>query len=97
MHLSIFAISTFDTDVWIMQIAGNVTMSSGIEIQLTDGALAKNIFWQVAGQVEVGTNSHFKGIVLCKTAIVMETDSTLTGHAYAETAVTLDSSTIIAP
>lgn len=90
-------ISGSATDIWIFQIAGNVTLSSSVEIQLIGGALAKNIFWQVAGQVQVGTNAHFKGIILCKTAIVMQTNSTLTGRAYAQTAVTLDSSTIIEP
>ncbi len=90
-------ISGSATDTWIFQIAGNVTLSSGIEIQLSGGAQAKNIFWQVAGQVEAGTNSHIKGIIICKTAVIMQTDSTLTGRAYAQTAVTLDSSTIIEP
>lgn len=36
-------------DVWIFQIAGDITMASGVRITLAGGALAKNIFWQTFG------------------------------------------------
>ena len=42
-------ISGSANDVWIFQIAGNLTMSSAVNITLSGGAQAKNIFWQVAG------------------------------------------------
>jgi hypothetical protein len=38
------------TDVWIFQIAGDLTMSSDVDVILGGEAQAKNIFWQVAGQ-----------------------------------------------
>jgi hypothetical protein len=41
------------TDVWIFQVAQNLTMSSGTKILLAGGAQAKNIFWQVAGLVDL--------------------------------------------
>ena len=52
------------TAVWILQIAQNLTVSSAVSVHLTGGALAKNVFWQVAGSVDVGTTSHLEGIVL---------------------------------
>ncbi len=37
-------------------------MRLGRTVHLTGGALAKNVFWQVAGSVDLGTTSHFEGI-----------------------------------
>lgn len=81
-------------DIWIFQIAGDVTMSSATHITLAGGALAKNIFWQVAGQVNLGTTAHFQGIVLCKTAVILASGATLNGRIFAQTAVVLDNNTV---
>jgi hypothetical protein len=90
-------ISGSATDVWIFQIAGNVTMSSAVKITLAGGAMAKNIFWQVAGQVTLGTTSHFEGIILSMTGITLQTGATMNGRALAQTAVILDSNTLTKP
>jgi hypothetical protein len=86
-----------DTDVWIFQIAQNLTVSNAAIVTLTGGAQAKNIFWQVAGQTTLGTTADFKGIILCKTLIAMKTGATLDGRALAQTAVTLQANDITAP
>jgi Protein of unknown function (DUF3494). len=90
-------ISGAASDVWIFQIAGNLTVANGAIVTLSGGALASNIFWQVAGQVTLGTTAAMKGIILCQTAIVMSTGATLTGRALAQTAVTLDANAITRP
>ncbi len=41
-------------DVWIFQIAGTLNQASATKVILAGGALAKNIFWQVAGGVSSG-------------------------------------------
>jgi len=84
-------------DVWIFQIAGNITVSSAAKITLIGGAQAKNIFWQVAGAVSLGTTSHFEGIVLSKTSITFNTGASLNGRALAQTAVILDKNSITHP
>ena len=84
-------------DVWIFQIAQTLTVSSGVHVNLSGGALAKNIFWQVAGQTTLGTTSVFNGNILDQTAIVLNTGATLNGRALAQTAVTLDSNSVIKP
>ena len=81
-------------DIWIFQVAGGVTIASAKTVHLIGGAQAKNIFWQVAGVATLGTTSDFSGIILCKTGIVMQTGSTLNGKALAQTAVTLDATTV---
>jgi hypothetical protein len=82
--------------VWIFQIAGDLTVASGAQVILSGGANALNIFWQVAGGagVDIGTTAHFVGVILAQAVIHLDTGVTLDGRAYAQTAVTLDSSTV---
>mmetsp|Transcript_24597 Transcript_24597/g.61114 ORF Transcript_24597/g.61114 Transcript_24597/m.61114 type:complete len:247 (+) Transcript_24597:121-861(+) len=82
------------TDVFIFQTSGSVKAGSGAKIILLGGALAKNIVWQVAGFVDAGTTSHLEGIFLVKSFASFKTKSTLNGQVFAQTAVTLDSTTI---
>ena len=84
-------------DIWIFQIAGALSLANGSVVTLTGGAQAKHIFWQVAGQVSLGTTSDFKGIILCKTLIATNSGAALTGRALAQTAVTLIATTVTAP
>jgi len=84
-------------DVWIFQIAQNLTISNAKTVTLAGGAQAKNVFWQVAGQATLGTTANFKGTILSQTAIIMNTSSVMTGRALAQTAVTLDHTTVTKP
>lgn len=90
-------ISGSATDVWIFQISGNLSQSSAVKMTLTGGALAKNIFWQVAGTVDIGTTAHFEGVILSKTGITMGTGASINGRALAQTAVILDANTVAQP
>jgi hypothetical protein len=76
-------------DVWIFQISGNLTQASATKVILTGGAQAKNVFWQVAGVVAVGTTAHLEGEVLSATAITLNTGATANGRLLAQTNVTL--------
>lgn len=82
-------------DVWIFQIGGTLNISSAMKITLAGGAQAKNIFWQVAGQVTLGTTSHFEGIILSMTGITFQTGASLNGQALAQTAVVLDGNVLV--
>ena len=84
-------------DVWIFQISGDLTMSSAVNITLTGGAQAKNIFWQVAGQATIGTTAHFEGIILSMTAITFQTGASMNGRALAQTAIVLDGNAVTKP
>jgi hypothetical protein len=94
---SSITISGSATDVWIFQIAGDLSVSSSVSVTLTGGAQAKNIFWQVAGQATFGTTSNFKGIILSMTGITFQTSATLSGRALAQTAVVLDANAVTIP
>ncbi len=88
-------ISGSPTDVWIFEIAQDLTVANGAIINLIGGARASNIFWQVAGQATLGTTSDFSGIILCQTQIAMQTGATFDGRVLSQTAVTLDSNSVI--
>lgn len=84
-------------DVWIFQIGEGITQANGTKIILTGGAQAKNVFWQTAETVSIGTDAHAEGIILCMTNITLGTNSSINGRLFAQTAVTLDATTVVAP
>jgi len=85
------------TDIWIFQIAQDLTISNGVQVILAGGARPENIFWQVSGAVTLGTTSHLEGIVLCQTGITLATGATVNGRLMAQTAVNIDASTVAQP
>jgi len=85
------------SDIWILQINGGLNLANGAAVALIGGADPAHIFWQVSGQVTLGTTSVMKGIILCKTAIVMNNGATLEGRALAQTAVTMDANAVAPP
>ena len=84
-------------DVFIFQIAKGITQAAGAKIILAGGAQAKNIFWQAAGAVSIGTGAHFEGIILGKTNIAFGSHASINGRLLAQTAVTLIMNTVVAP
>ena len=85
------------SDVWILQVHGNLFMSSGTNIILSGGAQAKNVFWQVKGLTLLGSSSTFNGNILGNNQIVFDTGSTLNGRALALSSVSLKSDTLTSP
>jgi hypothetical protein len=90
-------ISGSATDVWIFQISNDVDLSSLKRVTLAGGAQAKNIFWQVAGRVTIHENAHFEGVILCQTAITLQTTATLHGRALAQSLIAIDNNAVTAP
>lgn len=84
-------------DIWVFQVAQKLDLSSGKHILLSGGAQASNVFWQVAGQTTLGTNSAMVGNILDQTAIVLNTGASLNGRALAQTAVTMDANIVTIP
>ena len=84
-------------DVWIFQVAGTLNQANAVRVTLAGGALAKNIFWQVAGAVTIGTTAHFEGVVLAKTMVAANTGASVNGRFLAQTAVTLQMNSITQP
>jgi hypothetical protein len=81
-------------------IRGNLTLTvaDAAEIVLLNGAQACSVFWRISKQVTIGKTVKFQGTLIAGTAITMQTGSTLTGHALAQTAgIQLDADTIEVP
>ncbi len=77
------------SDVWVFQVAGTLDIAANKKIILAGGALASNIFWQVAGATTLQPGSHFEGNILDQVNIAMQAGASLSGRALAQTAVTL--------
>ena len=86
-------------DVWIFQIAGDLSVAAGQSIILSGGAVPNNIFWQVAGGsgVTLGVAAHLQGIVLAETAINLGSTASVNGRLFAQTAVNLSSNSVTQP
>jgi Ice-binding-like len=82
-------------DVWIFQVAQDLTVGNGAHVVLTGGAIADNVFWQVGGLVDLGTTSHCEGVVLSATSARLGTGASVVGRLLAQTAVTLDGNTVV--
>lgn len=84
-------------DVWIFQIANDLDLSAAKNVIVGGAAQAKNIFWQVAGQVTIHANAHFEGVILSQTAIALQTSASMHGRAFAQSLIALDNNAVTAP
>ena len=87
-----------ETDVWIFQITGQLIQTNNTVINLTGGAQAENIFWQVADTVSIGSGASFEGIILGWKDITMGAGASVNGRLFALTEnVTLIQNVITEP
>jgi hypothetical protein len=86
-----------ELDTFIMQTSGNLLQLMNTRVHLVNGALAKNIFWQVAGNVWLMEGAHMEGILLVKTDANFVTGASITGRVYAQTACVLQMNTVTEP
>jgi hypothetical protein len=80
--------------VYIIQMTGNLVQAADYNVILGAGAKPENIFWQVAGFVEVGAGATMQGIILAKTKVDFMTGSSLQGRILTQTACNLQQATI---
>lgn len=85
--------------VWIFQMpSSTLTVGNAINVTLTNGASAKNIFWQVGSSATIGTTAQMKGNILADQSITLQTGAVLLGRALTRiAAVTLDSNAVTLP
>jgi len=81
--------------VYIIKLNGALTTATGSIINLTNGACADNVYFQVNGAVDVGVGSVFRGTILANGAISLLTGSTLEGRALSVAgAISVNESTV---
>lgn len=79
---------------FVFQIGSSLTLGEGTRITLINGAQAKNILWVVGSAATFGTDVKFKGTILAKTAVTLNTKDVIVGRVFAQTAVTMTGSTV---
>ena len=83
------------TSVFILQANSTFDTAAGSKVNLTGGAQACNVFWQVGSSATLGANSQLTGTILASTSITMGAVVTIDGRALArDAAVTMDTDTV---
>ncbi|RHW23233.1 DUF3494 domain-containing protein [Nocardioides immobilis] len=85
---------TLDADgdsnaVFIFQINAALSSAAGSKVVLTDGALANNVYWQVAGAISLGADADYVGTFLGAGAIAFGDGASLKGRALTPTSVAM--------
>jgi hypothetical protein len=75
-----------DTSVWIFQIGTAFNVAAGIQVILTGGAKANNVFWQVGSAATLGAASVMKGTIMADQAITMNAGAIVEGRLLARVA-----------
>lgn len=84
--------------VWIFQAGSTLITASASDVNLINGAMACNVFWQVGSSATLGTNSDFSGTILALTSISLTTGATVDGRTLARNgAVTMDTNYFAVP
>jgi len=69
--------------VLIFQAGSTLITASASVVSLTNGAQARNVFWQVGSSATLGTTSIFRGTILAMTNITMTTGAMIEGRTLA--------------
>jgi hypothetical protein len=84
-------------DVWIFQVSRSVIQASAARVLLSGGARAKNIYWQVAGTVNVKSLAHTEGVIMSQGGITLGKGATANSRLLAQTTVSLDANVVTQP
>lgn len=84
--------------VFIFQAGSSLTTAAGSNVNLTNGAQACNVFWQLTSSATLGTNSNFSGSLMALTSVTATTGAVVNGRLLARNgAVTLDTNSVTRP
>ena len=77
--------------VFIFEMGSTLTTASNASVQVINGGVDCNVFWQVGSSATIGTGTVFVGNILALTSISLTTGASVSGRALARNgAVTLD-------
>ena len=93
---------TFDADgdssaVFVFQVGAAFSSAAASKVVLTDGALANNVFWQVAGAVSLGARAKLVGTFLGAGAITFGDGASIKGRALTPGTVAVTNSPFVEP
>jgi hypothetical protein len=73
---------------FIFQAATTLITAANSQIILLNGALVKNVYWQIGTTATLGANSSFIGQILAGTSISVGANVTVLGRLFAQAGVT---------
>ena len=77
--------------VFVFKMVSTLTTASNSSVQVTNGGVDCNVFWQVGSSATVGTTTQFTGNILALTSIALQNGASVSGRALARNgAVTMD-------
>jgi hypothetical protein len=83
------------TSLFIINIGGALATGTAARVVLTNGAVAANVYWRIAGRFDLGVDAVFQGTVLANGAISLLDGATLVGRGLSQTgAISLLRSTV---
>jgi hypothetical protein len=71
--------------VFIFQVGGALALGANFDMELINGAQAKNVFWQVNGAGTIGADSTFIGTMLANGAISSGANNIVNGRLLTKT------------
>jgi hypothetical protein len=83
--------------VYVIKTTGGLTQALSTSVNLTNGALPQNVFWQVTGVVSIGASAHMEGVILSASNISLVTSATVKGRLFSHTTVAMDTNTVTQP
>jgi hypothetical protein len=84
-----------ESDVFIFQITGDLSIAPKVRILLSGGVHPKNIFWQVSGKVTLGSTSVTPGTIMSQLTFEMKNFAQLNGRALVKNGKLLLSQNVI--
>lgn len=93
---------TLDADgdsnaVFVFQVGAALSSAAASKVVLTDGALAGNVYWQVAGAVSLGAGAKWAGTILAAGVVAFGEGASLKGRILTPGTATLANSPITQP
>ncbi|RNI32468.1 DUF3494 domain-containing protein [Rufibacter immobilis] len=70
--------------IFIFQVEGDLVVDPAVKVELRQGVRAKNVFWQVAGKVQIGAGGSLKGVVVAKGNIEASKGATVQGKLLSQ-------------
>jgi len=84
--------------VWIFRAGSDLIVGPGASVDLTNGAQACNVFWQVASSASLNDGADFIGTIIARTSITLNSGAVVEGRVLAlDGSVTLIGNTITRP
>lgn len=84
-----------ESDVWIIQIIGNLKLAKNVKIILKNGAQAKNVFWAVTGKVTLDSKSFFTGTIMGQLTFEIKEKAQVNGRVFVKNGKLLMDQSII--